>query len=113
MGKDERFMRRGEARELPDYLYQSWQERNKPSKIIEEKMANRTQFSATAILAAAQQERESDSDADGPLVKKLKQGKKKKKKDKAKENKKNKKCQKDKKKKKAKKEKGKKKSSGA
>lgn len=99
---DIRFMLRGEARELPDYLYKSWEEHNCTDKIIEKKMASRDgyQFDSRAALAPS-----SDSESGGPQQ--ITRVKKKKGKDK-KKGKKNKKGKKDKKKKKSKKEKDKK-----
>merc|ERR1719491_1431120 len=102
--KDTRFMLRGEARDLPDYLYKSWEEHNHIETVIEKQMAKRDNYQFSSAAAANPSSESSWEEEE----KKNKKEKKKKEKDKKKKGKKNKKVKKDKKKKKGKKEKDKK-----
>lgn len=103
--KDERFMLRGEARELPDYLYQDWQVKGRFLNATEQKMAEQKM----AVTSRSVMEVRPGPDSDSSREQKKKKKEKKVKKDKkGKKDKKNKKGKKDKKAKKAKKEKGKK-----
>merc|ERR1712106_754101 len=50
--KDTRFMLRGEARDLPDYLYKSWEEHNHIETVIEKQMAKRDNYQFSSAAAA-------------------------------------------------------------
>merc|ERR1711920_594425 len=93
--KDDRFMLRGEARQLPEHLYKSWADKNRLPGSIEEKRA-------TAKRSA--KEIGSESGSSSEEEKKKKKGKKKNKKDKKKKDKNKKKGKKDEKARKSKKE---------
>jgi len=94
--KDERFMLRGEARELPDYLYKDWAEKGRFMNSYEEKMTAAKRSAKEVSIPTFEE------------PKKKKKEKRADKKHKQQKDKKNKKGKKDKKAKKAKKEKGKK-----
>jgi len=99
--KDDSFMLRGEARELPDHLYKDWHAKGRFINSMEQKMT-------VAKRVAKEVGSGSDSDSSREDQKKKKKEKRANKKRKQREDKKNKKGKKDKKAKKAKKEKGKK-----
>merc|ERR1711956_194328 len=103
--KDDRYMLRGEARELPDEIYKSWKVKGRFMNSVEQKMTM-AKRSAKEIGGGSDSD-SSDSDSSVEEEKK-KKDKKKRKKRKEQKDKKNKKGKKDKKTKKGKKEKGKK-----
>merc|ERR1712232_337090 len=70
---DERFMLRGEARELPDYLYKSWKDHNRVKNIIEDKMSGRMKFNATLIAALPGSDSDHDEEWMPKKVKKKKE----------------------------------------
>merc|ERR1712146_261486 len=76
--KDERFMLRGEARELPDYLYKSWEERGRVQNIIEEKMVGRVCYNSKLIGQAPPSPDEEDESSEDLVKRRKRKGKKKK-----------------------------------
>lgn len=105
--KDGNYMLRGEARELPQHVYKSWQDSGRFKSIIEEKMAGRMKFFSAVAGSQSQSGSESETDSSSEEEKKKKK-KAKKKKEKDKKSKKGKKPSNKKKGKKEKDKKGKK-----
>eukprot|EP00931_Biecheleriopsis_adriatica_P090641 TRINITY_DN6459_c1_g1_i1.p1 TRINITY_DN6459_c1_g1~~TRINITY_DN6459_c1_g1_i1.p1 ORF type:complete len:281 (+),score=77.83 TRINITY_DN6459_c1_g1_i1:21-863(+) len=99
---DQRYMLRGEYRELPDHIYKSWKDNGRILSSTEQQMT------AAGKMSGSGSGSESDSSSEEEKKKKKNKGTKKKKKDKQKKVKGKKKGKQDKKKNKGKKEKGKK-----